>query len=323
MRILVTGGAGYIGSIVTEQLLDRGDDVVAIDNLSLGHREAVDPRARFVQLDLGDRDGLLRLIDEAQPFDAAMHFAANAEVGESMANPTKYFRNNFSNGINLVEALVKGGVSRLVFSSTCATYGVPETVPMTEETPQRPVNPYGESKLAFERALRWYDELHGLRSVSLRYFNAAGASERFGEDHDPETHLVPNVLRVALGVRESIDVFGNDYPTPDGTCIRDYVHVCDLGDAHILALDYPETAAFNLGTGTGSSVLEVIETARAITGHAIPVNIGPRRAGDPPRLVAAADRARSELGWNPRRADVRTIVESAWRWHAAHPAGYR
>ena len=322
MKVLVTGGAGYIGSIVAEQLLDRGDEVVVVDNLSLGHREAVDPRARFVELDLGNRDALVDLLRDVA-FDAAMHFAANAEVGESMTDPTKYFRNNVANGINLLEALLAGGVRRLVFSSTCATYGIPERVPITEAEPQEPVNPYGESKLAFERALRWYDEIHGLRSVSLRYFNAAGASPRFGEDHEPESHLIPNVLRVALGQRASVDVFGDDYPTDDGTCVRDYVHVCDLGDAHILALDHPGTAAFNLGTGTGSSVFEVIEAARKVTGHPIPMRLGPRRRGDPPRLVASSDRSRAELGWNPVRSELETIIETAWRWHTAHPHGYR
>ena len=322
MNILVTGGAGYIGSVVAEQLLDRGDEVVVIDNLSLGHREAVDPRARFVALDLADRAGLMDLLRDGA-FDAAMHFAANAEVGESMENPTKYFRNNFANGINLLEALAAAGVGRLVFSSTCATYGTPDRVPITEAQPQNPVNPYGESKLAFERALRWYDEIHGLLSVSLRYFNAAGASDRLGEDHEPESHLIPNVLRVALGQRDSIDVFGDDYPTEDGTCVRDYIHVCDLGDAHILALDHPRTAAFNLGTGRGSSVLEVIETARRVTGRPIPVRQAPRRPGDPPRLIASPERARAELGWQPVRSDLQVIVETAWRWHSAHPCGYR
>ncbi len=320
MKILVTGGAGYIGSIVIEQLLDIGHEVVALDNLSVGHRAAVDPRAEFAEMDLADRGRLVDLVRSGR-FDAVMHFAANAEVGESMENPTKYFRNNVANGIHLLEAVVAGGVRRIVFSSTCATYGIPERMPITEETPQNPVNPYGESKLAFERILRWYDRIHGIVSVSLRYFNAAGASERFGEDHEPESHLVPNVLRVPLGKAEKVPVFGNDYPTPDGTCIRDYVHVKDLGEAHILALEYPRTTAFNLGTGRGSSVLEVVETARRITGHPIPVEFLPRRPGDPPRLVAGAERAAEELGWKPRR-DLEEILRTAWDWHRRHPDGY-
>jgi UDP-glucose 4-epimerase len=255
--------------------------------------------------------------------DAVMHFAAFALVGESMEDPVLYFHNNVVGGLHLAEAMRHAGVKRIIFSSTCATYGVPERVPMDEDLPQRPANPYGESKLQFETILRWYRELHGFEPVFLRYFNACGATEKFGEDHDPETHLIPNILRVALGKSAEVRIFGDDYPTPDGTCIRDYIHIVDLAQAHILALSGSHSGAFNLGNGSGFSVREVIDVAREVTGHEIPASTSPRRPGDPPRLVAAAARARETLGWNPKLGDLRAIVEHAWSWHRRHPDGYR
>jgi len=321
MKVLVTGGAGYIGSVCVEQLLERGYEVAVFDNLSEGHKKAVDPRARFFQGNLGDRTVIRHAMGEFRP-DAVMHFAANALVGESMQNPSKYFRNNVANGVNLLDMAVEAGAKKFVFSSTCATFGTPDRVPIDETVPQIPVNPYGESKLMFEKVLRWYGEIHGVIPVILRYFNAAGASGRFGEDHRIETHLIPNVLKVALGQKEHVEIFGDDYPTPDGTCIRDYIHILDLAQAHILALDAKAPAHYNLGTGGGTSVKEIIETCRAITGKDIPAVVRPRRPGDPPRLIAASDKARSELGWQPRFQDPRTIIESAWAWHVAHPNGY-
>jgi UDP-glucose 4-epimerase len=321
MKVLVTGGAGYIGSVTTEQLLDAGHRVCVFDNLGRGHREAVDERAKLVVGDLCDAGAIESAVRAEMP-DAVMHFAAFALVGESMQHPEMYFRNNVVGGLNLVEAMRKAGVPKIIFSSTCATYGVPDRVPMSEDLPQRPANPYGESKLLFEKMLRWYEELHRIQSVFLRYFNACGATEKFGEDHEPETHLIPNVLRVALGRSPAVSVFGGDYPTPDGTCVRDYIHIVDLAQAHILALTGGHTGPFNLGNGSGFSVQEVIDVARAVTGHPIPATISPRRPGDPPRLVAAAEKARTVLGWNPRLGDIRTIVEHAWAWHKAHPHGY-
>jgi len=320
-KILVAGGAGYIGSICVEQLLDRGFEVSVYDNLSEGHKKAVDPRARFFQGDLADRTVIRHAMGEAKP-DAIMHFAANALVGESMENPSKYFRNNVSSGINLLDAAVESGVKKFVFSSTCATFGIPDRVPIDESFPQRPINPYGESKLMFEQVLRWYSEIHAISYVALRYFNAAGASERFGEDHRIETHLIPNVLKVALGQRESVDIYGTDYPTPDGTCIRDYIHILDLAQAHILALGLEGSAKFNLGTGGGTSVKEVIEMCREITGRDIKAVEKPRRPGDPPRLIAGSDKIKSELGWKPKFENIRPIVESAWAWHVKNPLGY-
>ena len=251
-----------------------------------------------------------------------MHFAANALVAESMQNPSKYFRNNIANGLNLLDAMIAAEVRSLVFSSTCATFGPPDRVPIDEETPQRPINPYGESKLSFEKILRWYDAIHGLRFVSLRYFNAAGASEKFGEDHRCETHLIPNVLKVALGEKKHVEIFGTDYETPDGTCIRDYIHIIDLAHAHILALDAPTSAFYNLGTGGGSSVREVIESCRKITGQPIPVLEKPRRPGDPPRLIASSEKIKRELGWRPQFQTLDAIVDSAWKWHQKFPRGY-
>ena len=321
MKVFVTGGAGYIGSICVEQLLDAGHDVVVFDNLSEGHRSAVDERAMFIEGCLSDRETILNAVGSNQP-EAIMHFAANALVGESMANPSKYFRNNVANGINLLEAAVEGGVRKFVFSSTCATFGVPETMPMTEALPQNPINPYGESKLIFEKLLRWYQELHGLKFVALRYFNAAGASEKFGEHHRIETHLIPNVLKVALGQTKECKIFGTDYPTPDGTCIRDYIHIIDLAQAHMLAMEPGKNGYYNLGNGEGYSVRQVIETCERVSGKPIPAIEEPRRPGDPPRLVAGAQKAIDELGWKPQFASLDQIVESAWRWHQANPNGY-
>ena len=321
MKILVVGGAGYIGSICAEVLLDQKHEVAIFDNLSEGHRSALDPRAEFIEGDLADSETTAETLARLRP-EAVMHFAANALVDESMQNPSKYFRNNIANGLNLLDAMIAAEVRSLVFSSTCATFGPPERVPIDEETPQRPINPYGESKLAFEKILRWYDAIHGLRFVSLRYFNAAGASEKFGEDHRCETHLIPNVLKVALGEKKHVEIFGTDYETPDGTCIRDYIHIIDLAHAHILALDAPTSAFYNLGTGGGSSVREVIESCRKITGQPIPVLEKPRRPGDPPRLIASSEKIKRELGWHPQFQTLDAIVESTWKWHQKFPRGY-
>ena len=274
MKIFVTGGAGYIGSICVEQMLNEGYEVVVFDNLGEGHREAVDQRARFIEGDLNVRASIEDPLVETRP-DAVMHFAANSLVGESMRNPSKYFGNNVSGGLNLLDGMLAAGVGRIVFSSTAATYGIPESMPITEDTPQNPINPYGESKLMFEKLLDWFGEIHGLTHVALRYFNAAGASEKFGEHHRTETHIIPNVLKVALGQRESVDIYGADYETPDGTCVRDYIHILDLAQAHILALTAEKSARFNLGTGSGNSVREVIDTCRKVTGHEIPAHEKP------------------------------------------------
>ncbi len=321
MKILVTGGAGYIGSVCVEDLLNRGHDVTVFDNLTEGHKNAIDRRAKFVQGDLADKPALSDLMATDRP-EAVMHFAANALVGESMQNPYKYFYNNVSCGLNLLHAMVENGVNRFVFSSTCATYGIPETVPIDELAPQKPVNPYGESKLIFEKILRWFDEIHGLTFASLRYFNAAGATEAFGEDHRIETHLIPCVLQVPLGKREYAQVFGRDYPTPDGSCIRDYIHVIDLAQAHALALEVKKSDFFNLGIGGGVSVLEVIDACKKVTGKDIPVVEQPRRPGDPPRLIASAGKAQKVLGWRPQFGEIEDIVSSAWSWHVRHPNGY-
>ena len=321
MKILVTGGAGYIGSVCVEQLLNLGHGVTVFDNLTEGHRAAVDPRASLVVGELGDRDAITSAIRDAKP-DAVMHFAAHALVGESMQNPSKYFRNNVASGVNLLDAMIDNGVKRFVFSSTCATFGPPDRVPIDETLPQRPINPYGESKLIFEKILRWYDEIHGLKFVALRYFNAAGATETFGEDHRIETHLIPNILKVALGQKEHVEIFGTDYETPDGTCIRDYIHIVDLAQAHILALGVAQSAFYNLGTGGGTSVREVIAACERVTGKKIPVVEKPRRAGDPPRLIAGSDKVKRELGWQPKFESIDKIVASAWAWHVKHPHGY-
>lgn len=321
MKVFVTGGAGYIGSVCVEQLLDAGHTVTVFDNLTEGHRSAVDPRAALIVGDLQQRCDIEDAMETARP-DAVMHFAANALVGESMTDPAKYFRNNVYGGINLLDAMVSVGCKRFVFSSTCATFGVPDRMPIDETQTQLPINPYGESKLMFEKILRWYDEIHGLRYVALRYFNAAGASGRFGEDHRIETHLIPNVLRVALGQKSHVEIFGTDYPTPDGTCIRDYIHILDLAQAHMLALNAPSSARYNLGTGGGTSVREIIATCEKVTGKKIAVVEKPRRPGDPPRLIAGSEKVRAELGWTPQFQDVEKIIASAWAWHVKHPNGY-
>ncbi len=321
MNVFVTGGAGYIGSICTEQLLNAGHRVTVYDDLSEGHRSAVDQRANFVQGRPEEDGHIAKAVKEAKP-EAVVHFAANALVGESMANPGKYFRNNVANGLKLLEAAVSNGVKKFVFSSTCATYGPPERVPMTEDLPQRPINPYGESKLMFERMLRWYHELHGLEFVAFRYFNAAGATERFGEHHRTETHLIPNVLKVALGQAKQCEIYGTDYPTPDGTCIRDYIHIVDLAQAHMLALQPGKQGFYNLGNGDGYSVRQVIQTCEQVTGAAIPAVEKPRRPGDPPKLVASAAKAVRDLGWKPAFPKLQDIVRTAWAWHQKHPQGY-
>jgi UDP-glucose 4-epimerase len=321
MNVFVTGGAGYIGSVCVEELLKGGHTVTVYDNLSEGHRSAVDPRARFVQACLSDEAMGRRALQESRA-EAIIHFAANALVGESMTNAAKYFRNNVAHTVNLLNAAVTHGVRKIVFSSSCATYGMPDRVPITEDTPQDPVNPYGESKLIVEKMLRWYQEIHGLEFASLRYFNAAGASGHFGEHHRIETHLIPNVLKVALGQAPHCELFGTDYPTPDGTCIRDYIHVVDLAQAHILALAPGKRGCFNLGTGEGHSVREVIQTCERISGRQIATIERPRRPGDPPRLVASAEKAGRELGWRPQFPTLEPIVRSAWDWHRQHPNGY-
>ena len=330
MNVLVTGGAWYIGSVIVEALLRRGHTVTVLDSLYKGHRAAVTAPAALVQIDLADREQVgqtvAALAAGSEPA-AVIHMAADSLVGESMQRPTRYFRNNVINSLNLAEAVVEAGVGLLVFSSTAAVYGEPETVPITEAFPTAPTNVYGETKLAFERVLRWLERIHGLRWAALRYFNAAGATERLGEDHAPESHLIPNILQVPLGKRERVALFGTDYPTPDGTCIRDYVHVADLAEAHILALealqrDAVPSGAFNLGSGAGYSNRQVIEAARRVTGHAIPVVEEPRRAGDPAALVASSERIRRDLGWAPRFPGIEEIVGSAWAWHRGHPNGY-
>lgn len=321
MNVFVTGGAGYIGSVCVEELCNAGHQVTVLDNLSEGHRSAVDPRASFVHADLADRETVHAAVRKSGA-EAVIHFAAHALVGESMTDPSKYFRNNVSNAINLADAAVAAGVKKFVFSSTCATYGPPDRVPMDETLPQRPINPYGESKLMFEKVLLWYRQIHQLDFVAFRYFNAAGASQQFGEHHRIESHLIPNVLFVAQGRKSQVDLFGTDYPTPDGTCIRDYIHIGDLAQAHILALQPGKSGFFNLGNGSGFSVKEVIATCETITGRKITVVEKPRRPGDPARLVAAADKAVQELGWKPKFPKLEQIVATAWEWHQKHPTGY-
>ncbi len=314
MRVLVTGGAGYIGSVVSEQLVNDGHEVVVYDNLSKGHRDAVVAGARFVEGDLLDAD---KLRETLNGIDAVIHMAAFSLVGESVEKPSKYYHNNVVAGLVLLDAMRDCGVKRIVFSSTAATYGEPEAQPIFESAPTNPTNPYGESKLAFEKAMHWYEQAYALRYASLRYFNAAGASEKCGEDHDPETHIIPITLQVAAGKRPHVEIYGDDYPTADGTCVRDYIHVIDLARAHILALDVlsERSAIYNLGCGgDGYSVRDVIDTARRVTGKEIPVRMGPRRAGDPAVLIASSDKIKSELGWQPQFQDLGVIIESAWRW---------
>ena len=323
MKLLVTGGAGYIGSITVEQLVGCGHDVVVFDNLYQGHREAVHPGAVFVQGDLADRGAIAAVLAEHEP-EAVMHFAAYSLVGESMQRPFKYLHENVSNGLNLLEAMVEAGVRKFILSSTANLFDDPEILPITESARIAPGSPYGEGKQFLERALGWLEKTHGLRFACLRYFNAAGASETRGEDHNPELHLIPLVLQVAQGKRKSIAVFGDDYPTPDGTCIRDYIHVLDLAQAHILALEAlgAGSRTYNLGNGSGFSVKEVIEVAREITGHPIPACVQVRRAGDPAILVAGSDRIKAELGWKPAHPGLHEIIASAWNWHRRNPAGY-
>ncbi len=326
MAVLVTGGAGYIGSHAVAALLEKGEQVVIIDNLYQGHRKAV-LGGKLYEGDLRDAELLSKVFQENE-IDGVIHFAANSLVGESMKDPGKYYHNNVYGTLCLLEQMQKAGVSRIVFSSTAATYGEPERVPIDEYDRTLPTNAYGETKLAMEKMIRWFDVAHGIKFVSLRYFNAAGAHEsgQIGEDHSPESHLVPLVLQVALGQREYISVFGDDYPTEDGTCIRDYVHVSDLADAHLLALERlrkgGDSAIYNLGSGHGYSVKQVIEVSRQVTGHAITAKFEARRSGDPAVLVASSDRARKELGWAPRRDKLEDIVTSSWNWHRQHPNGY-
>jgi UDP-glucose 4-epimerase len=325
MAILVTGGAGYIGSVAVEDLQNKGEEVVVLDNLVYGHRDAVNEKAAFYEGEIGDSELVEKIVREHR-VESCMHFSAFAYVGESVEQPQKYYENNFVQTINLLDALLKNDVKKFIFSSTCATYGEPQYVPIDEKHPQHPVNPYGWSKFMVERVLADYDKAYELKFVALRYFNACGASERCGEDHNPETHLIPLILFAAQGKRESIAIFGEDYPTPDGTAIRDYIHISDLSQAHLLALEHLRRGGnsefINLGNGGGYSVREVIDAARRVTGKNIEAVVAPRRAGDPSRLVANAAKARDVLGWNPQFPEIEKIIESAWRWHEAHPKGY-
>lgn len=326
MRILVIGGAGYIGSHNVHALAERGDEVVVLDSLATGHRESVHPKARFYQGDLRSAADLDKVFSENK-IDAVMHFAAYSLVAESMTKPLKYFDNNVGGMLSLLQAMARHGVDKLVFSSTAAVYGEPKSIPIVEDDPKDPTNPYGESKLIMERMMRWVGEANGIRSVILRYFNVGGAlaDGSIGEDHRPESHLIPLILQVPLGRRPHISVFGTDYPTKDGSCIRDYLHVMDLADAHLRAVDYlaagGSSTVCNLGNGQGFSVLEMIEAARRVTGHELPVRIEGRRPGDPARLVASSDRAKAVLGWQPA-AGIEEIIRTAWTWHQKHPQGY-
>jgi UDP-glucose 4-epimerase len=324
MKILVTGGTGYIGSVVVEQLIAAGESVVVFDNLSQGHRAALHPEAVFVEGDLANRATIDAALGQHRP-DAVMHFASRTLVGESMQKPFLYLGDNVTTGLNLFQSIVENGVKRIILSSTANLFDQPERMPIDESERIIPGSPYGESKFILERMLHWLDRIYGVRFACLRYFNAAGATSTRGEDHDPELHLIPLVLQVALGKREKVSIFGDDYPTRDGTCVRDYIHVIDLAQAHILALGALDGGSrfYNLGNGEGFTVKEVIDTAREVTGRAIRADVGPRRAGDPAVLVAASDKIRKELGWVPRFPHVREIIESAWRWHQANPDGYR
>jgi UDP-glucose 4-epimerase len=323
MNVLVTGGAGYIGSVVVEELIRQGDQVTVFDNLSQGHRTAVHRQAQFILGDLADAHAIRELF-AGHSFDAVMHFASHTLVGESMREPLKYLGDNVSNGLNLLGAMVERRVHRFILSSTANLFDQPQQIPITEEERIVPGSPYGESKFLLERILTWLDRIQGLHYAALRYFNAAGATAERGEDHHPETHLIPIVLQVALGQRDHIEVYGNDYPTRDGTCVRDYIHVLDLAQAHILALRALDQGSrtYNLGNGQGYTVREVIETARQVTGHPLPAVDGPRRPGDPPALVAGSGQIRQELGWQPCHPALHDIVQSAWDWHRAHPNGY-
>lgn len=328
MAILVLGGAGYIGSHTVYELIGRGEDVVIADNLETGYIEAVHPKARFYQGDIRDRAFIDRVFEQ-EKIEAVIHFAANSLVGESMTNPLKYYDNNLCGTKVLLESMVAHGIDKIVFSSTAATYGEPERVPILETDHTEPTNTYGETKLSMEKMFKWTGKAHGLRYVSLRYFNACGAhpSGKIGEAHNPESHLIPLILQVPNGQREAISIFGEDYDTKDGTCIRDYIHVMDLAEAHILAVKYlmdgQESNIFNLGNGFGFTVKEVIEAARKVTGAEIPAIVTPRRAGDPAQLIASSDKAKTILGWNAKHGDITEIIESAWNWHKAHPNGYK
>ncbi len=326
MNVLVTGGAGYVGSHCVRHLCDAEHDVVVLDNLCAGHRAAVDSRARFIKGDLADTT-LVRSTLPDGAFDGIMHFAAHLDVGESVSKPLRYYENNVINTVRLLQEMERADLRRFVFSSTCATYGVPASVPITEDIPQSPINPYGHTKLAMEWAMRDCAEAWGLGACALRYFNASGAAEdgSIGEDHHPEPHLIPIVLQVALGQRESVKIFGVDYPTPDGTAVRDYIHMDDLARAHLLALDSQEPGKFryyNVGTGTGTSVKEVIDAARRVTGHEIPAIPSARRPGDPPELYADPTKIMTELGWKPQFTDIEPVIASAWKWHQSHPNGF-
>lgn len=327
MTILVLGGAGYIGSHTVYELIDKGNDVVIIDNLETGHIEAVHEKARFYQGDIRDRAFVDRVLDK-EKIDAVIHFAANSLVGESMINPLKYYDNNLCGTKVLLESMIAHDVKKIVFSSTAATYGEPERIPILEEDKTEPTNTYGETKLSMEKMFKWTDKAHGLKYVSLRYFNACGAhkSGNIGEAHKPETHLIPLILQVPLKQREAIQIFGEDYDTKDGTCIRDYIHVTDLAQAHILAVEYlmkgNESNIFNLGNGVGFTVKEVIDTARKVTEEEIKAVISERRAGDPAKLIASSDKAKSILGWKPEHADLEEIIADAWKWHKSHPQGF-
>ena len=322
--VLLVGGAGYVGSATTEQLIERGYHAVVLDNLYQGHQDAIHPTAEFIEGSISDEESLDNLFGSRE-FFGVMDFAGETLIEFSMTNPNRYFQANVVDGLKLLNAMVKHGVERFVFSSTSAIYGEPQEIPMPETHQKDPGNSYGESKLIFEQILKWYYRIHNIRSVCFRYFNAAGASERFGEDHRPETHLIPLILQVALGQRNEIKIFGDDYPTKDGTCVRDYTHVYDLAQAHIAGLENADSLghdAFNLGNGDGYTVQEVIQAARDVTGHAIPATIVPRRAGDVSRMVASSEKAKSVLGWNPKFPKIHQILETAWKWHLQNPKGY-
>lgn len=324
MKVLVTGGAGYIGSTVVAELIREGDSVVVFDNLYQGHEGAVHPDATFIKGDLNDRPAIDSVLADYQP-EAIMHFASHTLVGESMEQPFLYLGENITNGLNLLQSAVDHGIRKFIFSSTANLFDDPERMPIDEAERIVPGSPYGESKFIIERMLHWLDHIYGFRYAALRYFNACGAGDpNRGEDHSPEYHLIPIVLQVALGQREKVYIFGDDYPTPDGTCVRDYIHVLDLAQAHILALRALDQGSrtYNLGNGQGFSVKEVIETAREVTGHPIPAEVGPRRPGDPAVLIASSDKIRRELSWEPKYTDLRGIIETAWQWHSVHPSGY-
>ncbi|MYY52707.1 UDP-glucose 4-epimerase GalE [Ligilactobacillus salivarius] len=328
MSVLVLGGAGYIGSHTVDRLVEAGKDVVVVDSLVTGHLAAVRKEAKFYQGDLADKDFMRKVFTENPDIDAVIHFAAFSLVAESMKDPLKYFDNNTAGMVKLLEVMNEFDIKYIVFSSTAATYGIPEKMPIYEDDPQLPINPYGESKLMMEKIMRWADEAYGIKFVALRYFNVAGAKPdgSIGEDHHPETHLLPIVLQVAMGEREKLQIFGDDYNTPDGTNVRDYVHPFDLADAHILAVDYlrngNESSSFNLGSSTGFSNLEIVKAAREVTGKEIPAEIAARRGGDPDTLIAASEKARKVLGWKPEFDDIHKIIETAWKWHTTHPQGY-